>query len=132
MLGKPGGVPNPLISWSFPKLQENLDQMTKSAVPGEWMPIASAPKDGTLVLVAIRESEQGPAQVDVARWAKPARGKEKCWVSADSTPDCAIIYAEGELAFWMPLPTNMPRLASGAIASSKLPQVPDEMEGSGI
>jgi hypothetical protein len=106
--------------------------MTNSAILGQWKPIATAPKDGTLVLVAIRESEQGPAQVDVARWAKPARGNEKCWVSADSTPDCAIIYAEGELAYWMALPTSVPRLPSGAIASSKLPQVPGEIEGSGI
>ena len=52
--------------------------MTNAAVVGEWKPMASAPKDGTLVLVAIRESEQGPAQVDVARWTKPARANEKC------------------------------------------------------
>jgi hypothetical protein len=88
--------------------------------------------DGTPVLIAIKESEQGPAQVDVARWAKPARAHEKCWVSADSAPDCPIIYAEGELTFWMPLPTSVPRLSSGAIAASKLPQVPGEIEGSGI
>src|SRR5436305_3369852 len=106
--------------------------MTGSAVVVEWKPMATAPQDGTLVLVAIRESEQGPAQVDVARWAKPGRGQEKCWVSADSAPDCPIIYAEGELAFWMPLPTTVPRLASGAIASSQLPHVPGEIEGSGI
>jgi hypothetical protein len=66
------------------------------------------------------------------RWAKPARGNEKCWVSAESAADLPIIYAEGELAFWMPLPTNVPRMRSGAIASSKLPQVPGEIEGSGI
>ncbi|MBV9395082.1 MAG: hypothetical protein JOZ84_11790 [Methylobacteriaceae bacterium] len=106
--------------------------MTSSAFVGEWKPIATAPQDGTLVLVAIRESEQGPAQVDVARWAKPARGHEKCWVSADSAPDCPIIYSEGELAFWMPLPTSLPRSSSGAIAASELPQVPGEIEGSGI
>jgi hypothetical protein len=106
--------------------------MTGPAIVEEWQPIETAPKDGRLVLVAIRESEQGPAQVDVARWAKPARGNEKCWVSADSAPDCAIIYAEGELAFWMALPTSVPRLLSGAIASSRLPQVPGEIEGSGI
>jgi hypothetical protein len=106
--------------------------MTNAAVLGEWRPIDTAPKDGTLVLVAIRESEQGPAQVDVARWTKPVRANEKCWVSADSAPDAAIIYAEGELAFWMPLPTSVPRLSSGAIAASRLPQVPGEMEGSGI
>jgi hypothetical protein len=106
--------------------------MTSAAGSNEWQSMASAPKDGTLVLVAIRESEQGPAQVDVARWAKPARGNEKCWVSAESAADLPIIYAEGELAFWMPLPTNVPRMRSGAIASSKLPQVPGEIEGSGI
>jgi hypothetical protein len=106
--------------------------MAGSAILGEWKPMKSAPQDGTLVLVAIRESEQGPAQVDVARWTKPGRGQEKCWVSADSAPDCPIMYAEGELAFWMPLPTSVPRLRSGAIASSKLPEVPGEMEGSGI
>jgi hypothetical protein len=106
--------------------------MTSPADFGEWKPIDTAPNDGTLVLVAIRESEQGPAQVDVARWAKPARRNEKCWVSAESTPDCAIIYAEGELAYWMPLPASVPRLRSGAIAASKLPLVPGEIEGSGI
>jgi hypothetical protein len=106
--------------------------MPNSAVLGEWKPIATAPMDGTLVLVAIRESEQGPAQVDVARWAKPGRAHEKCWVSADSAPDCPIIYAEGELTFWMPLPTSVPRLSSGAVAASKLPQLPGEIEGSGI
>jgi hypothetical protein len=106
--------------------------MAEAADFREWRPMATAPKDGTLVLVAIRESEQGPAQVDVARWAKPVRGNEKCWVSAESAPDCAIIYAEGELAYWMPLPTSVPRSNSGAIAASKLPRVPGEMEGSGI
>jgi hypothetical protein len=113
-------------------LQRKTNEMASVADLGEWKPIDTAPKDGTLVLVAIRESEQGPAQVDVARWAKPVRGNEKCWVSAESAPDCAIIYAEGELAFWMSLPTSVPRLRSGAIASSSLPLVPGEIEGSGI
>jgi hypothetical protein len=122
---------NPLISRPFLNLKEP-DRMTNAAVVGEWKPMASAPKDGTLVLVAIRESEQGPAQVDVARWTKPARASEKWWVSADSAPDAPIIYAEGELAFWMPLPTSVPRLSSGAVAKSLLPQVPGEIEGSGI
>lgn len=109
-----------------------MDHVTGARLFGDWKPMASAPRDGTLVLVAIRESEQGPAQVDVARWAKPARGNEKCWMSADAAPDAPIIYAEGELAFWMPMPTNVPRLASGGIAASHLPQIPGEMEGSGI
>ncbi|GAC1333861.1 MAG: hypothetical protein NVSMB26_15640 [Beijerinckiaceae bacterium] len=109
--------------------------MTSGSNFGQWKTIATAPKDGSLVLVAIRESEQGPAQVDVARWARPEPSQEKCWVSAESTPGCAIVYAEGELAFWMPLPSSVPRLRSGSIASSKLPELPKakgEIGGSGI
>jgi hypothetical protein len=131
MLGT-GSNSQPTDFLAFSWVEDNADQMTNAPVLGEWKPIATAPKDGTLVLVAIRESEQGPAQVDVARWAKPLRGNEKCWVSAESAPDCAIIYAEGELAYWMALPTSVPRSSSGAIAPSKLPQVPGEIEGSGI
>ena len=30
----------------------------------KWAPMSTAPRDGTLVLVAIHASEQGPAEVD--------------------------------------------------------------------
>src|SRR6476659_8879272 len=101
--------------------------MTNAAVVGEWKPMASAPKDGTLVLVAIRESEQGPAQVDVARWTKPARANEKCWVSADSAPDAPILSGEGELAVWRPVPASVPRPRSGAVAWFLSPAVPGQL-----
>jgi hypothetical protein len=77
---------------------------------GEWQELASAPRDGTRVLVMIRASEQGPAEVDVARWARPDRSQEACWIAADSDHDCAIVYADSDLEGWMALPSPMPRL----------------------
>jgi hypothetical protein len=74
--------------------------------------MASAPRDGTPVLVGIRPSEQGPGEVDVARWAKPEGAADPCWISADSDPDCVIIYAEAELSCWMPAPSRFPPLRS--------------------
>jgi hypothetical protein len=35
-----------------------------------WRHMSSAPKDGTRILVTVRSSEQGPAEVDVAYWAR--------------------------------------------------------------
>ena len=35
-----------------------------------WREMATAPKDGTRILVTVRNSEQGPAEVDVAHWAR--------------------------------------------------------------
>src|SRR5687767_13595530 len=75
---------------------------------GKWRPMASAPKNGSRILIAVRATEQGPAEVDVARWAKPDRWSEECWIAADSDPGCVIIYAEPELVSWMPLPTPVP------------------------
>jgi hypothetical protein len=78
--------------------------------PKDWQPMDTAPRDGTRILVALRASEQGPAEVDVARWARPARSAEPCWIASDSNADSPVIYADGDLAFWMPLPTPMPKL----------------------
>jgi hypothetical protein len=80
--------------------------------PKDWQPMETAPRDGTRVLVALRASEQGPAEVDVARWARPARAAEPCWIASDSSPDNPVFYADGDLAFWMPLPTPLPKLRS--------------------
>ena len=100
---------------------------------GDWQPIESAPRDGSRILVVIRPSEQGPGEVDVARWARPLRTTEKCWIAADSDVACQIVYADSEVLFWMPMPSHAPPTRSAVLASA-LPAPPDisEMEGSGI
>ena len=101
---------------------------------GKWRKMASAPKDGSRIIVVIRASEQGPADVDVVRWDKPRRATDECWVSSDSSADCAIIYEEWEVAFWMPLPSSMPTVKTPDMAS-RLPDFPrdgQEIGGSGI
>jgi len=80
--------------------------------PNDWQPMETAPRDGTRILVALRASEQGPAEVDVARWARPMRSAEPCWIASDSAPDSPVVYSDGDLAFWMPLPTPLPKLRS--------------------
>jgi hypothetical protein len=37
--------------------------------PNRWRQMASAPKDGRRILVTIRPSKQGPAEVDLAYWS---------------------------------------------------------------
>ena len=80
------------------------------AAYGDWQDLATAPRDGTRILVMIRSSEQGPAEVDVARWVRPDRSHEPCWVAADSDHDCAIVYGDSDLEGWMALPSPLPRL----------------------
>lgn len=94
-------------------------------------PMASAPRDGTRILVAVRASEQGPEEYDVVRWATSARSGEGNWVATDSDPEARFVYAEGELAGWMPLPGQLPRLRSTA-ASSVQVGAPPETDGSAI
>ena len=38
--------------------------------PSCWWHMTNAPRDGSRILVTVRSSEQGPAEVDVAYWAK--------------------------------------------------------------
>ena len=52
----------------------------------QWRPMATAPKDGTRIIVVIRASEQGASDVDVVRWAKPKSHSEYCWMATDSRP----------------------------------------------
>lgn len=103
---------------------------------GRWQEMASAPRDGTKVLVEIRGSEQGPAEVDMVRWARPDRASEKCWMSTDSDPACPIVYADAELSCWMPLPAPLPKLRSPRLAAASPDPArgrdADEMGGSGI
>ena len=111
-----------------------MSQVTTSPEFGEWRPITTAPRDGTRILAAIRASEQGPAEVDVVRWARSAPGGEKSWIAADSDPTLVIVYAEVELTHWMPLPSPLPKLRAGERAGRREPGRIDveEMGGSGI
>ena len=49
----------------------------------DWASMASAPKDGTRVLALVRASEQGPAEVDVVKWAKPRGAAEAGWLATE-------------------------------------------------
>jgi hypothetical protein len=95
-----------------------------------WRAMTEAPRDGARVIVAIRRSEQGPAEVDVARWAPPGRAQEPCWIAADSDRDCLIVYDESELACWMPLPSTSDGLRE-TVRASVLPDIPPDFEGGG-
>ena len=99
-----------------------------------WKTMADAPKDGSRILVVIRQSEQGPADVDVVRWTLTRQTPDACWVSTDSTHDCAIMYEDWEVSFWMPLPQSLPPVRTPDLAA-RLPRVPEpdeETGGSGI
>lgn len=100
-----------------------------------WRSMESAPKDGTRILVVIKASEQGPSDVDVVRWATPRRGRaDDCWMSTDSSADCAIVYEDWEVVFWMPLPSTVAPVRTPDLAS-RLPRIPrdgEEIGGSGI
>ena len=97
----------------------------------EWKPMASAPRDGTRVLVMVRASEQGPAEVDVVRWSRPGGSAEEGWIATDSDSGARFVYAEAELESWMPLPSALPKLRSSRIAAGE-PPPSDEIDGAGI
>ena len=98
------------------------------AEPGVWRHMSTAPKDGTRVLVTVRSVEQGPADIDVAYWARADRFGMEGWRAVDSSPGCIIAYADPELKCWMPLPR------AGAHFAAAVPWDGDEKElfGSGI
>jgi hypothetical protein len=101
----------------------------------QWAPMRTAPRDGTLVLARVRATEQGPAEIDMVRWARSARSGEENWVANDSDPYARVIYAESELACWLPLPTQLPKLRSQKPLGKKpLPASGggDESDGGGI
>jgi hypothetical protein len=97
----------------------------------QWRHMKSAPRDGSRVLVTVRSSEQGPAEVDVAYWSRADQFGIEGWRAADSYPGHVVAYADPELKCWMPLPkanagqpSDMPRPWEGEDA--------EELFGSGI
>ena len=102
--------------------------------PARWRHMSSAPRDGRRILVTVRPVEQGPAEVDVAYWARSDQFGIEGWRAANSNPGCVIGYAEPELKCWMPLPSA--NLAPGPITSA-MPtpwdgEDAEQLDGSGI
>jgi hypothetical protein len=85
--------------------------MAAPADPPAIAPIETAPRDGTLVQVWLKASEQGPAQMDVVRWARSAVSGEGAWVARDSDPEARVAYSDADLEGWLPLPTQTPRVS---------------------
>jgi len=93
-----------------------------------WRHMAGAPRDGSRILVTIRSSEQGPAEVDVAYWARADQFGEEGWRAADSHPGQMVLYADPELKCWMPLPSASP----SAMPSPWEGEDAEQLDGSGI
>jgi hypothetical protein len=98
--------------------------------PERWRHMASAPKDGSRILVTIYPSEQGPAEVDLAYWSNGDQFAAEGWRASDSSPGRIVEYAEPELKCWMPMP-------SANLTRSTMPSPWDsndnpELDGSGI
>ena len=93
-----------------------------------WRHMSSAPKDGTRILVTVRASEQGPADIDVACWVRADKLGMEGWRAIDSSPGCVVGYEEPELKCWMPMPS------AGLDRPAPAPWQGDEKElyGSGI
>ena len=88
----------------------------------------SAPKDGTAVLASVRASEQGPAEVDVVRWAI----RDERWIAADSDPGVVIVYADAEMTPGCRFPRGF-RSSRRRSAGRRVPgRFEDQIGGSGI
>lgn len=96
-----------------------------------WRSMESAPKDGTRILVTVRPTEQGAADVDVAYWAKADQFAMEGWRAADSFPGQVFSYAEPELVCWMPMP-GAGRPPADAMPAPWSGKDPGELFGSGI
>jgi len=96
-----------------------------------WRHMSSAPKDGSRILVTVRPSEQGPAEVDVAYWARSDQFGIEGWRAADSHPGQIVGYADPELKCWMPLPTANQDVDAG-LPEPWAGEDAEELYGSGI
>jgi hypothetical protein len=100
---------------------------------GDWQEMARAPRDGTRVLVEVKASEQGAAEVDIVRWAKIGSAAEAGWVSTESDAAAPVFYAEAELSGWMALPSLLPGQGGRRARSRGAGSRDDsEVDGSGI
>ena len=99
-----------------------------------WRPMRTAPRDGTRILVTVRSVEQGPAEVDMAYWAKADRAGMEGWRAADSHPGLIVAYAEPELKCWMPMPGAgaMAEASRGAAPAARPAVMPSPYEGEDI
>ena len=95
-----------------------------------WRHMSSAPKDGSRILVTVRPSEQGPAEVDVAYWSRADQFGIEGWRAADSHQGQIVGYADPELKCWMPLPSAS--LASESDFPAPWAGEDEELYGSGI
>ncbi|MBN9232484.1 MULTISPECIES: hypothetical protein [Phyllobacteriaceae] len=97
-----------------------------------WRHMSSAPRDGSRILVTVRSSEQGPAEVDVAFWARADQYGMEGWRANDSYPGHMIEYADPELKCWMALPSA--NAAASTVADMPTPWEgsEEELHGSGI
>ena len=99
-----------------------------TATDGEWRAMRTAPRDGTRILVTVRATEQGGAEVDVVKWTAGG-GSNAGWLATDSDPEARIVYGDGELAAWMPLPSAVTGRDARPAPS---PYAGEEMDGSAI
>lgn len=103
--------------------------------PTGWRHMKSAPKDGSRILVTVRSSEQGPAEVDVAYWARADQSGIEGFRAADSYPGHVVGYADPELKCWMPLPKANAGADTSTVAEMPAPwegEDAEELFGSGI
>ena len=98
--------------------------------PNRWRHMGSAPKDGSRILVTIRQSEQGPAEVDLAYWSNGDQFGGEGWRASDSSPGEIFEYAETELKCWMPMPQA--NVGRASVPSAWEGEDTEELGGSGI
>ena len=97
-----------------------------------WRHMSTAPRDGSRILVTVRPSEQGPAEVDVAYWATADQFDNEGWRAADSAPGRVIGYPEPELKCWMPLPQASLGTSPASMPTPWEGDDTEQLDGSGI
>lgn len=94
--------------------------------------MSTAPRDGRLVRVWLKASEQGPAEMDVVRWARSARSEEGAWVASDSDQVARVAYSDADLECWLPLPTEVGAAPPRGRTATAVDTDSGEVDGGGI